>query len=154
MKLFRVIKELNNLFFIKRTIRKNKNTEEWKKHNLRVGYFGIIYTVINLPPEVYESEAQYYQLYVIEQLKPINEYLATLNLQEVVTMGLENKCDKEAGVFAFGIRYVPLFRDFSITWLLKWICIILITIWAIHRFDLYEKIVFGFNWIVSLITGK
>jgi hypothetical protein len=80
MKIFRVIKEINNYYFLRKTIRKNKDTDAWKKHNLRVGFFGILYTVINLPPEVYESEEQYYQLFVIEQLKPINEYLASLNL--------------------------------------------------------------------------
>ena len=151
MKIFRVLKELNNLFFIKRTIRKNKDTDAWKKHNLRIGWFGILYTVVNLPPEVYESEEQYYQLYVIEQLKPVNEYLASLNLQEVVTLSVENKCIKELGIYAFGIKYVPLFRDFSIGWLVKWNIIIFGGWYVIAKFELVNKAHQLFDWALSLI---
>jgi len=150
MKLFRIIKEINNYFFIKKTIRKNKNSETWKKHNLRVGYFGIIYSVINLPPEVFESEEQYYQLYVIEQLKPINEYLASLNLQEIITLAIENKCNKELGEYAFGVRYIPLFRDLSLGWIVKWLLIILIGWWAIAKFDLFDKASLLFHWIKTI----
>lgn len=138
MKLFRIIKEINNYFFIKRTIRKNQETEQWKKHNLKVGYFNVIYTVINLPPDVFESEEQYYQMYVIEQLKPINEYLASLNLQEVVTLSMDNKCDPASGIYAFGIKYVPLFRDFSWFWMLKWIVIITAGIWSFMKFNVFS----------------
>lgn len=151
MKIFRVLKELNNMFFIKRTIRKNKDTDAWKKHNLRIGWFGILYTVVNLPPEVYESEEQYYQLYVIEQLKPVNEYLASLNLQEVVTLSVENKCIKELGVYAFGIKYVPLFRDFSIGWLIKWNIIIFGGWYVIAKFELVSKAHQLLDWALSLI---
>lgn len=151
MKLFRILKEINNYFFVKKIIRKNKDSDSWKKHNLRVGYFGIIYSMINLPPEVFESEEQYYQLYVIEQLKPINEYLASLNLQEVVTLYVENRCNKELGIYAFGVKYIPLFRDLSFGWLLKWISIILISWWAIAKFDLIDKAVLGINWLKTLI---
>jgi hypothetical protein len=150
MKVFRILKEINNYFFIKKTIRKNKDTDAWKKHNLREGYFGIIYSLINLPPEVFESEEQYYQLYVIEQLKPINEYLASLNLQEVVTLYIENKCNKELGIYAFGVRYIPLFRDLSFGWIFKWISFGLISWWAISKFDLIDKAMLGINWIKSL----
>jgi hypothetical protein len=151
MKIFRILKEINNYFFIKKTIRKNKNTDGWKKHNLREGYLGIIYTVINLPPEVFESEEQYYQLYVIEQLKPINEYLASLNMQEVVTLRIENKCNKELAEYAFGVKYVPLFRDFSLFWILKWTAISLVAWWAILKFDLLEKGKTLCEWIFKLI---
>lgn len=151
MKIFRILKEINNYFFIKKTIKKNKNTDAWKKHNLRIGYFNIIYSVINLPPEVFESEEQYYQLYVIEQLKPINEYLASLNMQEVVTLRIENKCNKDIGQYAFGIRYIPLFRDLSAGWILKWITIIGLSWWAISKFQLIDKLEHLFGWIKTLL---
>lgn len=151
MKLLRIFKEINNYFFIKKTIRKNKNSDAWKKHNLQVGYFGIIYTVINLPPEVYESEPQYYQLYVIEQLKPINEYLASLNMQEVVTLKIDDKCNKDAGVFAFGVKYIPLFRDFSLGWMIRWAVILLLLWWAESKFELIDKLMHALNWVYALI---
>jgi len=151
MKIFRIFKEVNNYFFIKKTIRKNKDTAEWKKHNLRVGYFGIIYTVINLPPEVFESEEQYYQLYVIEQLKPINEYLATLNLQEVITLKMDNQVDKILGIYAFGIKYIPLFRELTIGWIVKWTVFTGLSSWLILKFDLIDKLLNLLTWIKTLL---
>jgi hypothetical protein len=153
MKLFRVIKEINNYLFIGKTIKKNKDTDEWKKHNLRIGYFNILYSVINLPPEVYESEEQYYQMYVIEQLKPINEYLASLNLQEVVTLQIESKCNKLDGIYAFGVKYVPLFREFNLWWLFKWIGIICVSAWATSRFDLIDHAKSAFLWTYDSISN-
>lgn len=151
MKLFDVIKEINNYFFLRKTIKKNRDTPEWKKHNLKDGYFGIIYTLVNLPPEVFEGEEQYYQMYVIEQIKPINEYLAFLNLQEIVSVRVENKCDKEQGIYAFGVIYSPFFREFSFGWLFKWTAILGITSWLFLKFDLIVQILKFCTWIYSMI---
>ena len=151
MKLFRIFKEIGNYFFIKKTINKNKDTEAWKKHNLRVGYFGIIYTVVNLPPEVFESEEQYYKMYVIEQIKPINEYLASLNLQEVVTLKLDDKVNRDKGEYAYGIKYVPLFRDLTFGWVLRWSALITILLWAQFKFSLIEKAKDLGMWLFHLV---
>jgi hypothetical protein len=146
-KLFRVLKEINNYFYIGKMIKKNRNTTTWKKHNLRVGYFHIIYSLINLPPEVFESEEQYYQAYIIEQLKPVNEYLATLNLQEIITLSVENKVDRENGVFAFGIKYIPLFRDFTLWWMIKWAAIGSLLWWAEAKFKVSDLAASAVRWV-------
>ena len=153
MKLFRIFKEINNYYFIKKVIKKNKNTEEWKKHKLQIGYFGVVYSVVNLPPEVYESEPQYYQIYVLEQLKPINEYLASLNLQEVITLHVEDICNKSNGIYAFGIKYVPLFKDFTLSLVLKWLFFIGIISVATYYFDLLSRGKDLFEWCVSYIKN-
>ena len=153
MKLFRIFKEINNYYFIKKVIKKNKNTDEWKKHKLQIGYFGVMYSVINLPPEVYESEAQYYQLYVLDQLKPVNEYLASLNLQEIITLRVENISDKPKGIYAFGIKYVPLFKDFTLTWITKWVFLIGIISFFSYYFDLINKANDLFNWGITYIKS-
>ncbi len=151
MKIIRILKEFKNYFFLKKTIQKNKTTEKWKKLNLREGYLGIIWTVVNLPPEVYESEEQYYQMYVIEQLKPVNEYLESLNLQEIVTLSVENKCDPENGVYAFGVRYIPLFREFTLWWMFKWSILLLVTWWLQAKFDVFSYLTHGLNWLINII---
>ncbi len=143
MKLFRIFKEINNYFFLRKVIKKNRNSEEWLKHNLRVGYFNIIYSVINLPPEVYESEEQYFKVYVLEELRPINEYLESLNLQEIVSVYMEDKCDAKNGIFAYGIKYIPLFKDFTLWWVIKWITLITASVWTISKYSVVDKIL---NW--------
>lgn len=137
MRILKIFKEIRNYYYIKGVIRKNKNTPEWIKQELNVGYFGVIYSVINLPPEVFESEEQYYSIYVVEQMLPKSNYLASLNLQEIVTPEVENISNKEQGIFAFGIKYVPLFREFTLRYVLTRLGFISLVLWLQIRFSLF-----------------
>ena len=141
MRLFRIFKEIRNYFYIGGLIRKHKNTPGWNKAKLRVGYFNVIYTVINLPPEVFEAEEIYWQTYIIEQLKPINDYLAGLNLQEIVRLQVDKKISREDGTFAYLCRYIPLFRDFTFSWVISRSAIIALAWWLESRFSALSKIV-------------
>lgn len=147
MRLFNVIREIRDFFFIGRTLRKAAKTERWKKFNLRRGWFNVAYTVINLPPEVYESEEIYYRTYVIEETSPINEYFKELNLAEVVSVETVDLSNKEQGVYAFLIKYEPLFKAFSIWWIIKWCILIGLSWWAVARFDLFSYVIAFFQWI-------
>jgi len=145
MRIREIIREIGNYYYIKGVIRKNRDTPEWKKHNLSVGYFGIIYTVINLPPEVFEAEEQYYSVYVMEKMMPINNYLAGLNLQEVITPRVENISNKETGVYAFGVKYIPLFRELTLRYVLTRIGTIGLLVWVQMRFGVFSTAI-GYAW--------
>src|SRR5574343_1258226 len=83
----KVIIDINNYFYLRKTIKKNMNSIEWDKFRLRVDWLGRIYTVINLPPEVIHSPdlpEQIRPAYIIEESRPLNEYLTKLNLQEII----------------------------------------------------------------------
>lgn len=147
MKIFTVIREISDFFFIGRTLRKASKTEKWKKFSLRRGWFNVAFTVINLPPEVYESEEIYYRTYVIEEVGPINEYFKELNLAEVVSVETTDISNKEQGVYAFLIKYEPLFKVFSLWWIIKWTIAIGLIWWVIARFDLFSYVVAFFHWI-------
>lgn len=132
MKLFRIFKEIKNYFYLIRTIRKNRNSEVWKKHNLRYNWFFTIYTVVNLPPEVFGSEEIYYQTYVMEALLPIYEYFITLNIQEII----ECKTRRIEGNPSFLVLYKPLFNDLTAWWIFKWTVFISGVYYLQMRFDL------------------
>jgi hypothetical protein len=151
MRLFRALKEIRNFLFIGRTLTKASKTKEWKEFNLRRGWFNVAYTVINLPPEVYESEEIYYRTYVVEQLSPINDFFAKLNLSEVVSVEVEDVLDKEQGVFAFLVKYEPLFKALSLRWLIKWCVILLILWWVVLKFNLVAGSISVFWSIINLI---
>lgn len=140
MKLFKVIKEITDFFFIGRTLRKASKTETWKKFNLRRGWFNVAYTVINLPPEVYESEEMYHRTYVIEEVSPINEYFKELNLAEVVSVETIDIGNKDQGIYAYLIKYEPLFRVFSLWWIIKWSLLIGAIWWSVAHFNLVSYI--------------
>lgn len=153
MRLIEILKEINNYLFLRRVIRRNKNTTEWNKLNLRLGWFGVIYTVVNLPPEVFEGEEVYYQVFIIEKMKPINEYLASLNLQEIIAPQVVSKIKKDEGEFAYLVKYQPLFRELTFGWVIMWSSIIAAGSWLQFKFDLLSKIEFVyhliFNWFFT-----
>ena len=139
------IKEIRNYLFIGRTLKKASKSDEWKKLKLRRGWFNVVYTLVNLPPEVFESEAAYYQAYVIEELKPINAYLESLNLAEVVSLEVRDVSNPEEGVYAYLAKYEPLFKEFSLWFVIKWTFLISLTTWLTVKFSLIEQIINGFN---------
>jgi hypothetical protein len=92
-RLFKVIKEIRLYREYRKIIRKEElDSPRWPKANLRRDWIYRIYTVINLPPQVtmspdFPEESK--PSFVMSELKPINEYLKYLNLEELLTMGIE-----------------------------------------------------------------
>jgi len=118
MRILRIIREIRNYFYQLRQIRKHRKSPEWLKYKLRTNWFGTIGTVINLPPDVFQGEDIYYQVYVIEQMKPINRYLESLNLQEIVYPRMTSLVDADEGIFAYLVKYYPLMKDFTWWWVI------------------------------------
>lgn len=129
----RVITDIKNYFFIKRTIKKNKGSIEWEKYKLRVDWLGRIYTVVNLPPEVIyspDSPEEIRPAYILEESRPLNEYLTRLNLQEVVVP----KISPIPNSISYLIIYSPYFQRLSWRWIIYRIILILILIWLQYKF--------------------
>ena len=129
----RVITDLNNYFFLRKTTKKNIGTVEWEKYKLRVDWIGRIYTVVNLPPEVIyspDTPDQIRPAYVLEETRPINEYLTRLNLQEIIIPVLEPIPNS----ISYLVVYKPYFQRLNIRWALYRILLILILIWSQYKF--------------------
>ena len=129
----RVITDLNNYFFLRKTTKKNIGTVELEKYKLRVDWIGRIYTVVYLPPEVIYSPDKPDQIrpaYVLEETRPINEYLTRLNLQEIIIPVLEPIPNS----ISYLVVYKPYFQRLSIRWVLYRISLILILIWSQYKF--------------------
>lgn len=159
LRIRRIAKEIANYFFWLRVIRQNRMTPTWKKFNLRQGWFGIVYTVINLPPEVYESEEMYHQVYVVEELKPLLSYLAEKNTSEIIRVTREQvpqpkqpaDAEKKEYVAAFLIKFIPIFNDFTIGWIFKWSIIIGGFFWLQSKFDIISMAGTALRWIQSVL---
>jgi hypothetical protein len=152
MRIFRILKEINNWIFLLRQVRRHSKTEPWlkQKYPLRVNWIGSIYTVINLPPEVFNSEPIYEKPYVIEETKSINSYLASINLAEIIHLEAEkiNKPETEA----YLVKYSPRFEELTWGWIIKWSSIIGILFYLQKKFDYISHIVNLYNWIGNLIS--
>ena len=80
----RVITDIGNYFFIRRTIKNNMGSIEWDKFKLRVDWVGRIYTVINLPEEVANHNPQIQQGYVLSRLRDYDSLFMQLGISSEV----------------------------------------------------------------------
>lgn len=140
-----IITDIKNYFFIKKTIKKNKDSVEWQKYKLRSDWVGRIYTVINLPPEViYSPDApqEIRPAYILEESKPINEYLTILNLQEIIIPEIRPIPDS----ISYLVVYSPYFQKLSLKWFLFRLGFVTILIWAQVKFGVIS---FIWNYIMK-----
>jgi hypothetical protein len=112
------------------------DSPEWSKLRLRRDWFGRIYTVFNLPPEVTKSPdfPKYARpAFVFDQIKPINEYLTKLSFQELIAplMNPVEGTDEES----FLVVYSFVFRQISILWMVRLAVEIALIAWVANHWD-------------------
>ena len=142
-RIFKVLKEIS-LYreYLKAIKKESLDSPEWSKLRLRKDWFGRIYTVFNLPPEVTKSPdfPKYARpSFVFDQIKPINEYLTKLSFQELIAplMNPVEGTDEES----FLVVYSFVFRQISILWMARLAVEIALIAWVVNHWD----------WIISLI---
>jgi len=142
-RIFKVLKEISLYREYLKVIKKESlDSPEWSKLRLRKDWFGRIYTVFNLPPEVTKSPdfPKYARpAFVFDQIKPINEYLTKLRLQELIAplMNPVEGTEEES----FLVVYSFVFRQISILWMARLAVEITLIVWAVNHW----------NWICSLL---
>jgi hypothetical protein len=141
-RIFKVIKEIRLYREYTRIVKKEeKDSQMWKRRNLRRDYLNRIYTVINLPLQVLASvdlPRESRPSFVVQEIKPINEYLKSLNLEEIITMWVEpvKGTDEES----YLVVYQFLFRYITWLWILRFILEIVLISLAIY----YRGFLFSF----------
>jgi hypothetical protein len=118
-------REISNLVFVRKIIKKNKDSESWKEYNLRTGYLNQIYTVISLRKEDMGEEEMVQRMKVMEKIEPMNNYLAGLNLAEIVYPDIVKLPDTQSWL----IVYWPL-RNYFSWWRLLFQILVVIGIYA------------------------
>lgn len=129
-KLPRVLKEISLYREYAKQIRSEElNSPLWSRKNLRRDYLNRIYTVINLPPEVLMSRdfpKESRPSFVLTEIKPINDYLKSLNLEELLTVWIDPV--KGTNDDSYLVVYQFVFREISWLWIFRFIAEIAIII--------------------------
>jgi hypothetical protein len=122
-RLLRVLKEIS-LYreYVKQIKSEELNSPLWSRNNLRRDYLNRIYTVVNLPPEVLASndlpkEAR--PSFVLNEIKPINAYLKSLNLEEILTLWIDPV--KSTNDESYLVVYQFVFREISWIWIFRFV---------------------------------
>jgi len=123
LKFFRVYRDIKIYRdYLKIVNKEAKDSPLWTRNRLRVDWFGRIYTVVNLPPEVIYSvdlPKESRPSFVMNELKPVNEYLKSLNLEEIITVGLEPV--KGTNDESYLVVYQYVFRELSWIWIFRFL---------------------------------
>ena len=140
-----IFKEISNIFFIRKTVKDAiLNDKEWHTYKLRFDWVkNRIYTVVNLPEDLPDHHLLMSKTFILEEMKPVNFYLAQKNLAEIIEMKKPEKIDD----FNYLIIYVPLFRYFTIGWVIKWIGISAIMLYLQLKWGAFTYI---YEWIAKI----
>jgi hypothetical protein len=123
LKFFKVYRDVKVYRDYLNVIKKeSENSPIWTRKGMRIDWFGRIYTVVNLPPEVIFSadlpkEAR--PSFVMNEIKPINDYLKTINIEELITLWIEPVKDTNDESYLVVYQYV--FRELSWMWIFRFI---------------------------------
>ena len=110
-----IVKEIRNYFFLQRTIIKAESEvgdTSWKSFNLRRNWYGRIYTVVSLREEDMGEEEVVRNWKAMEKMRPINDYLTSLGVQEIIFPSIEQIPSSRS----YLIVYSPIFKETTITW--------------------------------------
>lgn len=146
LRLPKVIKEIRLYREFTRTIKKERDQSVfWKRKNLRLDNLNRIYTVINIPAQVIMSPdlpKEFRPSFVVNEIKPINEYFKSLNLEELLTMWI--KPVEGTNEESYLVVYQFLFRHLSWLWVLRFLTEIAVLIfgiwWFVNNWYLVEQI--------------
>lgn len=137
LKFFKVYKDIrvyrDYLNIIKKEL---ENSPIWTRKGMRIDWFGRIYTVVNLPPEVLFSadlpkEAR--PSFVMNEIKPINEYFKTINIEELITLWIEPI--KGTNEESYLVVYQYVFRELSWIWIFRFLLEIALIAFGITKID-------------------
>ena len=146
LRLLSVLKDLKLYSdFISITKKESIDSPAWNKLKLRRDWFGRIYTVVNLPPEVTQSRdfpVEARPAWVFEEIRPINEYLTRLNLQEIIAPLLRPL--SEANGDSFLVIYYFVFREFSWIWIFRFLLEIFI----------FTYVYFNWSYLLGLLSAN
>ena len=139
LRLLKVIKEIKIYREYLKTVKeKSEESPFWDRMKLRVDWVGRVYTVINLPQQVIQSpdlpkEAR--PSFVMNEIKPINEYFKSLNLEELMTLSME--AVKGTNDESYLIVYQYVFRNLTILWILRFLSELAIIVFAFVKWGHY-----------------
>jgi hypothetical protein len=125
-----IIREIKNYLYLrkvlKRESRSNDPNSTWNSLKLRKNWFGRIYTVISLREEDMGEEEVVRNWKAMEKMRPINDYLSTLDLQEILFPSIENIPESRS----YLVVYSPLFKELTFSWVLWRLFAVIATISA------------------------
>lgn len=108
--------DIKAFLIIRKEIRKHRSTLDWNKFNLRYDWMQRIYTVINPAPADKGDDENMINMKAVDKVTPLNKYIASIGLAEVVSLSMEKIPDTES----YLVVYYQIFRWLSLWRIIAW----------------------------------
>lgn len=132
-------REFVNYLYIRKVIKRESASADqnstWNKLKLRSTPFGLIYTVVSLREQDMGEEDIVQKWKAMEMMRPINEYLTSLDLQELVFPSIE----LIENTRSYLVVYSPMFNELTIKWIITRFLMILMSITGLILYICFEK---------------
>jgi hypothetical protein len=139
----KIIQEIRLYLEFIRIIKREKiSSQFWLRKNLRVDRLNRIYTVVNLPPQVTmatDLPKNVRPSFVVTEIKPINEYFKSLNLEELLTMWI--KPVEGTNDESYLVVYQFLFRNITWLWIIRILCEISLALLVVYNWAYLKSLI-------------
>jgi hypothetical protein len=139
----KIIQEIRLYLEFIRIIKREKTSSQfWLRKNLRVDRLNRIYTVVNLPPQVTmatDLPKNVRPSFVVTEIKPINEYFKSLNLEELLTMWI--KPVEGTNDESYLVVYQFLFRNITWLWIIRILCEISLALLVVYNWAYLKSLI-------------
>jgi hypothetical protein len=108
--IYKIYRDIVNFFLIRKAIKKAKRNALWKKYNLRHDWIYRTYTVINATKYEIGDEPVVLQAKIVEKTKPINAFVDSLKIGDLVAVSIEKIPESES----FLLVYYPIFNYLTV----------------------------------------
>ena len=103
--------DIKGFLILRKEIRKHRNSPDWARFNLRYDWLYRIFTVIN-PTEADKGDDEAMaNMKAIDRVGPINKYIASLGLAEIVSLSMEKIPNTDSHL----VVYYQIYR-----WITPW----------------------------------
>lgn len=125
--------DIKAFLILRKEVRKNRNSLDWQKYNLRYDRLYRIYTVINPAEAAKGDDEAMINMKAVDRVAPINKYIASMGLAEIVSLSMEKVPDSDS----YLVVYHQIYNWISPWRIISRIAIISILIWAITKYSGY-----------------
>lgn len=103
--------DIKAFLILRKEVRKHRNSVDWQRFGLRHDWLYRIYTVMN-PTETDKGDDEaMLNMKAMDRLGPINKYIASLGLAEIVSLSMEKIPDTDS----YLVVYYQIYR-----WITPW----------------------------------
>jgi hypothetical protein len=101
--------DVKAFYLIRKEVKARKNSPDWMRFGLRHDWFYRIYTVLNPAIADKGDDEQMIQMKMLDRLGPVNKYIASMGLAEVMSVSVEKIPDSDSHL----VVYYQIYKWFT-----------------------------------------